>query len=278
MQTQEGKKGNGLVKEEFQAAMKWLFVPLIMKDVEARAEAEAKTFGGSSMRAVIEEWRLQLRSCYKLLQEGEWESEHLNKSRKPAMKAQQAAAAAQATAERAMAIHAAWVQEAQLRNARATAARLHCQSEEANGTLFAIADALQKDAVVADRYKEAAQAQWAQAQHTADCTRKTYTRLYTAYRKQLMAYKPSEVPFFLMMDNCPSYSPFADKDKKNALPICPFLQVCGHSIDICNCSRPFMSESGVVWCSFWQFHPGHMTSTSMLSMQTAAPRHTQPKS
>lgn len=234
VQTQEGKKGNGLVKEEFQAAMKWLFVPLMMKDVEARAAANADTFGGSSMHDVIREWRLKLKSCYELLQYGEWESEHLNKTRKPAMKAQQAADAAQATAERALAIHAAWDQEAQVRSARWTAARVQWENDMANGTLSAIVDALLRDALVAVNHKKVAEAHLAQAQHTATCARQTYTRLYLAYKKQLMAYEPSRVPFFLMMDNCPSYSPYADKDKKNALPICPFLQVCGPTIDICN--------------------------------------------
>ena len=62
VQTQDKKKGKGLVKEEFQEAMKWLFVPLIQKDVQDRANARGETVLNLQSQCFVLRERLGIKS------------------------------------------------------------------------------------------------------------------------------------------------------------------------------------------------------------------------
>ena len=232
VQTQDKRPGNGLVKEEYQAAMQWLFVPLIKKDVQERAEANAETFSGKSMHDVILEWRLKLKSCFELLKKGAWQSELLNQTRKPKMKAKQDYDAAQAHADQAKVTRDALVSESDSKVEQANLSNRHwraqMQSEMQSAKAHQLAClALQatKDAVDATHAATDADLQHKQAQDAADAACARYNDLQREYEKALKAFEPSWIPFFLMQDNCPSYSPFADKKQKEVLPICPMLQV-----------------------------------------------------
>lgn len=232
VQTQDEKPGHGLVKEEFQAAMEWLFVPLIKKDVQERADANAETFSGKSMHEVIKEWRLKLSSCFELLKAGKWQSDVLNHTRKPAMKAEQEYDAAQALADEAKATCDALKSEAQSKYSQAHAAdrqlKAHLQSGVGSELAYAAYQAAQAsihDARAAAKAASDAELQYNQAQHAAAAAEAKLEERLRAYEKALIAFEPSLIPFFLMMDNCPSYSPFADKKQKQVLPICPMLQV-----------------------------------------------------
>ena len=240
VQTQEGKKARGLVKSEFQAAMKWLFVPLVMKDVNKRAKEGAATFGGENMYDIIREWQKQLNSCFALLKKGKWESQHLNETRKPAMKARQEADAAQAIAQQAKTTCLDRKFEYVARCNSFKAAQNQWHTDLHNTRLFDIAKAALQHARSAEETMVTAHDQWCQAQKAADKAMQRCKELESAYEKQLEAYKPSKVPFFWMMDNCPSYSPFADKEKTDALAICPFLQVLVPMVHMCNCSQRLM--------------------------------------
>lgn len=250
VQTQEGKPGNGLVKEEYQAAMKWLFVPLMMKDVEKRARAEdeardqgktpAPTFSGKKMWDVIEEWRGQLSSSHKLLKEGKWKSWHLTPIRNAAISAKKTADAAQVTADQAKATMEYWRAEIHRRHGQANALEVFAQAarvaadNDQISTQEQLSNAIQLNgnahaaswaAMQAIMEWAKAQERFAKAQQEADVAKERHMQRQMTYEEQLQAYVPSKYPFFIMQDNCPSYSMFADKKQKKVLPIVPMLQV-----------------------------------------------------
>lgn len=224
VQTQDKKKGKGLVKEEFQEAMKWLFVPLIQKDVQDRANARGETVSGKTMHAVIQEWTLKLRSCFELLKQGVWQSDMLNQTRKPAIKAKEAYDAAQDLADKAKATWVDAVSESTSTLSRSQAATEQWRRERTQQSYGSAVQA-GKDAVAAMEKANAARLHQEQTQHAADLARARYNELQREYEKALQAYEPSKIPFFLMLDNCPSYSFFADQKQKVLLAICSILQV-----------------------------------------------------
>ncbi len=237
VQTQDGKPAHGLVKDEFQAAMKWLFVPLIQKNVQDRAAKNKATFSGKSMHEVIQEWKLKFRSCFELLKKGTWQSDVLNQTRKPAMKASQELDAAQALADQAKATRDALVSERASKGSQALKAHAHWERYRYSGHMHSeLVSHLECLALQASQDAQAAawaaieaardaELQHIQAQAAADAAKARNEKLQREYAKALEAFEPSLIPFFLMADNCPSYSPFADQKQKVVLPICPMLQV-----------------------------------------------------
>lgn len=225
--------------------MKWLFVPLMMKDVEDRARAEdyardngkapAQTFSGKKMWDVIEEWRGHLNSCYKLLKEGKWQSLHLTPIRNAALSAKKTADAAQVAADQAKQTLEYWRAEKDRRSEHAFALEASANASRAqvsNPGQMRNANHLSQMAVAEGHAAIAAIQEWAraeekfaQAQQKAEVAKDRHVQRQMTYEEQLLAYEPSNYPFFIMQDNCPSYSMFADRKQKKVLPICPMLQV-----------------------------------------------------
>ena len=94
MQTEKQKESKGLVKEEFQAVMQHLIVPVIKKDVRKRVAQGAETFSGKSMQEVENEWSATLKEASQCMLQQKWKCQITNQLEAARMQEERAAAKA----------------------------------------------------------------------------------------------------------------------------------------------------------------------------------------
>lgn len=209
LQTVKGAEGNSLVKEEFQAAMKYLVVPLIMRDVTERVARAAPTISGLPMSEVTRKWKTRTEGCYQGLVEGKWEAIPLQEAKhKAASAANQACKAVQALEKR----------HPEFKAPRETAK-----------AAFADKDSILVGAGVIKDTCAAFETMQQLLQEKGKEESRAYEHVMSAkgavqYVDQVLsAYEPSRVPFAVAMDNAGAHSMTDEKGKLQA--IIPMLQV-----------------------------------------------------
>ncbi len=218
MQTVKGEEGRALVKREFQAAMKYLMLPLIKKDGRRRVAQSAATFSGLPMHEVVAKWKQKFRGCFEGLIQCKWEGKLLEEAKSKAK-----------TAAR-VAINAVTQLQTKF---PALAAPLADPLEAANAafppgkgkplpgcenlliSLNAVYGAFDK------MYNLLKQGKYQLAGPYTKLT-KAKAALKHVF-ETLMAYEPCEEPFALAMDNAGAHS--MTDDEGNHLPIIPVIQV-----------------------------------------------------
>ena len=250
MQTQKGTVGRGLVKSEFQACVKYLIVPLIMKDVERRKAAGETTFSGLSMHDVVDQWRRKLNSSFECLKQKIWQSGTVKSARAALKKAEENRESEQEKMQ-------SFKSKADYRRAKATCLGCSKQVEVVSAQVVELRSRIARamaqwisPAAVTQVYSGACEEMRMKdeaARAAYDKAEKELTKLETdrekalahaieavsnaekALTNELEAYRPSREPFFLTWDNCPSYSVFTDTDQKVTRPGIPVLQVRPHT-------------------------------------------------
>lgn len=229
LQTQDDRKAQGLVKDEFQQVMKWLIVPLIQKDVEQRVKDNCPTFGGQSMQDIKAEWQGKFWGAYQCLRENKWEcsgTPAVKQAEKRAVKAAEQADQKEASAREACARAAAALDEAK-----------KCKEEmpemsQGSEQIQQHPQAQQQQ----HRVQESAQAFWrAFAKAELACAAAVEARRNAAECREAadtaakyIEYRPSSTPHVISYDNCPSYSLYEGSSKTKILPILSLLQVHLH--------------------------------------------------
>lgn len=212
------------MKEEFQAVMQYLIVPLIQKEVQKLVDTDAVTFSGQPMHQVVDEWKRKLEGCYQCLKEHKWEctthtkeqamdvSEKVRKAVKAATRAEARAASAAECLEQA---------KLQLRH-EAEVSAAQGPSTQATPALSAAARVL-LEAEVED----------GNATRDACAARETLAAAQAAEHSFWDAWKPTKIPYFLSMDNSMAHSVYEGKGTDRIAPGMHLLQVTFWLMGLC---------------------------------------------
>lgn len=220
MQTQDGRDADGLVKEEFQAVLQYLIVPLMQKEVQRLVATNAPTFSGKSMQAIVDEWKHKLQGAYECLKQQLWHCEcpspkQVKRVTEYAQKTGRIAEEKQRRAE-AAGRAAAGAREAQM---QATAYAMELQQ---SSPMYAeYANQITSDA---ERAVMVAEADVMHAQAEAEEATAAAAAAEAEVKKLWLAWEPSAIPYFLSMDNCKAYSFYIGLSKDWLVPGIHMLQ------------------------------------------------------
>ena len=204
-----GHDANGLVKEEFQEAMKWLVVPLIKQHMRKRVEQHAPTFSQVPVSQVHTKWRQKWQGCHYALKHGVWVSELLEEEK------------ANASTMAKVAFRAV--------------KPLVDACPDLEGDLSTAREAFAKGKVLVGgvedilRVHNAFESMAALLQRRGKRYECAYKHVRAAMQSVLAvcdllkAYEPSEQPFALLLDNCTAHSMTDSEGKMRH--IIPLLQV-----------------------------------------------------
>lgn len=189
--------------------MRWLVVPLIMRDVDERVARSQPTISGLPMSEVKSFWKSRNEGCYEALVDGQWEAISLQEAKKKAQSAARLAFKA--------------VKPLEARCTGLTAPRE--TAEEA----FDDKKSILVGAGVITATCKAFEVMEQLLQQMGKEDTRAFTHVANAkdamnYVLQVLkAYQPSRVPFAVAMDNCPSHSMTDVSGRLQA--IIPMLQV-----------------------------------------------------
>lgn len=230
LQTQDGKEGQGLVKDEFQAVMQWLMVPYMMKLIRQSDPADTDTLSGKSMGEIISEWSQKFQGCYACLENMRWQCSGTAKVTAAKKQEEKAKLLAQQEREAAMALAPTL--------AAAQKSFEHAEAQvRGNLALFNPGDATHmlehwRDAqAAAEALRTASRQLWAvqgrmnQHNEAANAAAMQALQWRETAAQALLPWKPSVIPFLLSWDNCTSYSLYADSKQQTLLAIVPIIQV-----------------------------------------------------
>jgi len=195
LQTQRDTPSRGLVKAEFQQFFKYLAVPSIMTDVRKRVRQNGETISGLDMGEVVARMDEELEGASELMLEGLWTSPVT----KQLKRAQQDAAKKAKKAEAAAEFYAAAKQQA------VACADSHAVKPE---ELITVLGACR------------------QAEMNATATLEVAAQAHRRAEEIKAICEPSQVPFVVTADNCPSYSLLEGSSQTDVVPgIAPINQV-----------------------------------------------------